>query len=384
MRSTPAIISTLFMALTLLACEKEQAQETETQEVFVTIASEHPYRPQQGFNARIESRSDVDITAQVTGKLLAIHFKEGDQVSMGAPLFDIDPAPYKAALSRANAELSKAKANQKAALKNFERGKKLVTDGFISGSEYDTLEARMLESAAASESAQAALESAQVDLEYTNILAPQDGRVGRAKPAIGDVVSPQYGVLTTLVGQEDMEVVFQLPEKLLLAATNRNSKIKVTDIVVAVKMSDGTEYPHTGTIHYFSNRVDGTTGTLEARASIPNPDDILRPGFYVRAVLRLKEPLMGLMIPQAAVQVDQRGTYVLAVDEHESVTRINLVTGERFAEKVLVNSGLEVGTRVIVRGIQKTRPGDTVVALDYQPATEESQRPESKNGSAEL
>ena len=214
MRPLSALAGTLLLTLTLAACDKPEDKKEEAPEVFVSIANEQPYRPQQGFNARIESKSDVDITAQVSGKLLAIHFKEGDQISAGDPLFDIDPAPYKAALSRAKAELAKAEANKQSAIKNFERGKKLVADGYISGSEYDTLEARMLETSAAVESAKAALESAQVDLEYTSIKAPQDGRVGRARPAVGDVVSPQSGTLTTLVGQDGMEVVFQLPEKI--------------------------------------------------------------------------------------------------------------------------------------------------------------------------
>ncbi len=364
------ILFPLIIGLLCGACEKKAPESVQAPEVFVIVASEQPYHPNRSFNARIESKSDVDITAEVSGKLLAIHFKEGDNVEAGAPLFDIDPAPFKAALARANAELSKAKANKSNATKNFERGKKLVKDGYISGSEYDTLEARELESMAAVEAAEAAVASAEVDLEYTSIKAPHAGRVGRAKPSVGDVVSPGYGSLTTLVGQNDMEVVFQLPEKILLAVQRKDTKVKLEDIEVAVIMPDGVEYPHTGTIHYFSNRVDSTTGTLESRAAVPNPDDVLRPGLFVQAKLRLKQPLQGLMVPQATVQVDQRGTYVLAVDEQDSVTRKNIMTGERFGENVLVNSGLEVGDRVIIRGVQKARPGTKVTVSEYKPATE--------------
>lgn len=362
--------SLLALTLTLGACDKKAAPETKVPEVFVTVASEQPYSPQRGFNARIESRSDVNISAEISGKLLAIHFKEGDEVVAGAPLFDIDPAPYKAALARAKAELSKAEANKANAIKNFARGKKLVEDGYISGSEYDTLEARELEAAAAVEAAQAAVESAEVDLEYTTIKAPQNGRVGRAKPSIGDVVNPGFGPLTTLVGKNDMEVVFQLPERLLMVAQRPDSNVKVSDFEVALMMPDGSEYPQTGTIHYFSNRVDPTTGTVETRAAIPNPNDILRPGLYVQAIVRVKVPVMGLMIPQASLQVDQLGTYVLAVDDTDTVTRINLTTGERVGENVLVNSGLEAGARVIIRGVQKARPGTKVTVSEFKPATE--------------
>ena len=359
-----ACLSLPTLTLLLTACSDPAQQKTVVQEVFVVKATEKPYRPQHTFSARISSKTDVDITAEVSGKLTAIHFKEGDEVSAGAPLFDIDPAPMKAALSQARAELSNARAAQTLASKNFQRGKELVEEGYISRSEYDTLEGEVLQAKAMVEGAEAAVETAQVNLDYTSIKAPQSGRVGRAVPAVGDVVGPAMGALTTLVGKDGMEVVFQLPEKLLVAR-NQRSQVSLDDIEVAVILPDGNEYPHLGAITYLANRVDATTGTLEARAAIANPDDLLRTGLYVQAQVRFKTPVTGLMIPQAAVQVDQVGTYALAVDENNMVTRKNLDTGERFAENVLVTAGLDAGDRVIVRGIQKARPGDEVVATDY-------------------
>jgi len=367
------ILFVLFLCLSLFACGEEVAQVKEDPEVFVVTVKEQPYHPSRGFNGRIQSRSDVDIIAQVSGELTAIHFKEGDTIEDGAPLFDIDPAPYKAQLSKANAELARAKANKVNAEKNYERGKKLIKDGYISASEFDTLEARTLEAQAATQSAEAAVESAQVNLAYTSIKAPQAGRVGRSLPAVGDIVSPQLGALTSLVGQDGTDVVFQLPEKLLISVLNTESKITVDDITVAIVLAGGTEYAHTGKIDYFSNRVDSKTGTVESVASLPNPDDILRPGMFVRVILRLEEPLMSLTVPQAAVQVDQRGTYVLAVDDNNQVTRKNLIVGERLGENTVVNSGLDAGTRVIVRGVQKARPGQTVNVSEYKPATQASE-----------
>ena len=363
----------LFLSLFLVACGDNQAvKEQPLPEVFVIEASEQPYQPSKGFNARIESRSDVDISAQVSGRLIAIHFKEGDQVQLGAPLFDIDPAPYKAALARANADLSRAEANQKIAAKNFSRGEKLVTDGFISESEFDSLEAKKLETAAQTESATAAVQSAQVDLEYTSIKAPLDGRIGRSSPAVGDVISPQYGALTTLVGQNDMDIVFQIPEKILLSVQKSDSKITIKDIEVLLQLQDGSQYDHIGAIDYFSNRVDATTGTVEVRSQIANPNDKLRPGMFAQAILRLDHPLQSLMVPQATIPVDQRGTYVLVVDNNNMVTRKNIVTGERLNENVLINSGLDAGERVIIRGVQQARPGDTVTPTAYVPATSAS------------
>ena len=353
-------------ALLLGGCDDAPPPTAPPPEVFVVTASEQPYQPERTFTARIDSRSDVDITAQVSGKLTAVHFREGDVVEAGAPLFDIDPAPYQAALSRAKAEHERAKANLREARSNFARANKLVDKGYISDSEYDTLKARQQEAEAAEQSARAALESARVDLSYTHISAPQAGRVGRSIASVGDVVSPGYGTLTTLVGGNDMQAVFQIPERLLTEAAMSDNQPKPSDIEVGLELPNGSDYPYTGNIVYVSNRVAPNTGTVEVRAAMPNPRDLLRPGMFVQAHVRLKQTLTGLMIPQAALQVDQQGTYVFTVNANNIVLRNNLMTGDRFGENVLVTEGLQGGEKVILRGIQKVRPGSEVRVLRLQ------------------
>lgn len=366
----PAIF-VLLISFLLVACSENQTPEESIPEVFVIEVTEQPYQPSRGFNGRIRSSSDVDIKAQITGELTAIHFKEGDKIKAGTLLYEIDPAPYKAELSRAKSDLARAEAAKLNAEKNFERGKTLIEDGFIAAKEFDELETRSLEANAAYLSSQAALEKAEVNLAYTQVRASQDGRVGRSGPAVGDIVGPQTGVLTTLVGEGGMDVVFQLPEKLLISL-KRNQGAKVEDVDVKLQLPDGSEYAHRGQIDYVANRVDPSTGTFEVMANLPNPDELLRPGMFVKVILQLNKPLMGLLIPQATVQVDQQGTYVLAVDEKNIVTRKNLVTGERLGENTLVNSGVEAGDRVIIRGVQKARPGQEVAPLAYEPATKAS------------
>lgn len=362
------VLILLLAALNIFSCSEKKEVVKEVPEVFVVSIEEQPYRPSRGFNGRIRSSNDVDIQAQVSGELVAIHFTEGDTIHAGDALFDIDPAPYKAELAKTKGDLARAKAAQSNAEKNFERGKKLVKDGFISAAEFDELETRALDSKASVQTAEAAVEKAQLNLNFTSIKAPQDGRVGRSKPATGDIVGPTSGPLTTLVGQGGMDVVFQLPERLLISLRHSN-RIKPEDVVVKLQLPDGSDYSETGKISYFSNRVDPNTGTLEAMASMPNPSDVLRPGLFVKVILQLDKPLMGLVVPQAAVQVDQQGTYVLAVDESNTVTRKNLTTGERLGEHTLVNSGLDAGDQVIIRGVQQARVGDTVKKLPYIPAT---------------
>lgn len=360
----------LCLALSLLvACEKKEMEKKPDPEVFAITVEEQPYTPSRGFNGRTRSASDVDIKAQISGEILAIHFKEGDELSQGDLLYEIDPAPYKAALDKAKAELSRAEANLKNAQKNYERGKQLIADGYISAAEFDNLEALANEAKAAKQSAQAALESAEVNLAYTDIKAPQDGRVGRSAVAKGDVVSPQSEALTSLVGKGGMDVVFQVPEKLLITAARGQAKASIEHIIVSLVLPDGSEYEHQGKINYISNRVDPNTGTVEAMALVPNPKDFLRPGMFVKVQLQRDTPMMGLLIPQAAVQVDQQGSYVFTVDESDTIKRKNLNTGERIGEFTLVNSGLDGGERVVVRGVQKTRPGQKVKVSEYQPAT---------------
>lgn len=194
--------------------------------------------------------------------------------------------------------------------------------------------------------------------------------MGRSIASVGDVVSPGFGTLTTLVGGNDMQAVFQIPERLLTEAAMSDNQPKPSEIEVGLELPNGSEYPYTGNIVYVSNRVDSNTGTVEVRAAMPNPRDLLRPGMFVQAHVRLKQSLSGLMIPQAALQVDQQGTYVFTVNTNNLVLRNNLMTGDRFGENVLVTEGLVAGEKVILRGIQKVRPGSEVQVSDYKPATD--------------
>ncbi|MEM9300835.1 MAG: efflux RND transporter periplasmic adaptor subunit [Pseudomonadota bacterium] len=358
----------LLAALLCVGCGEREPETAPLVEVFVAPVTVEPFRPQTTFNARIQSRSDVSVVAQVGGRLEAIHFREGDIVEAGTPLFDIDAAPFEAALSKAQADLARATATRQNAVKNFERGKELVGDGFISASEMDQLESATLEAAASVEAAQAAVQAAEVDLGFTSIVAAQAGRVGRSRPAVGDVVGPEYGELTTLIGENDMEVVFQLPETLVIGAIRNASRPGPEAVEVAVRFQDDSLYPEVGSLSYLSNRVDEATGTFEARARIDNTDGLLRPGMFVRAELRLRDPVDVLTIFQSAVQVDQQGAYVLAVAD-SMVTRANIETGSRIDERVVITRGLEEGQSVIIRGIQQVRAGQQVEALPFEPAT---------------
>ncbi len=345
----------------LAACAEEAPPPPVVQVVVDRVVSE-PYQPKSEYVGRLQARDDVAIRARVTGYLLSREFREGDLVQAGDVLYIIDPSEFEAALARAKADLAAAVANQANAERNFKRGRDLLPKGAISQAEMDNLTAKKLDADARIESAQAQVVSAEVNLGFTRISAPITGRIGRSIASVGDLVGPDSGTLTTLVSIDPIEALFQVSEATYIAAVASVIEDSPTlealrGIEVTLELTNGSIYPEVGRLDYISNRVDEATGTLEARASIPNPHALLVPGQYVRVILQRTRLVDGLFMPQAAVQADQQGSFVLVVDGGNTVVRHNVELGERFDDQVLVKQGVEEGDRVIVRGLQQVRPG---------------------------
>lgn len=360
--STP--VSLAIMLGFLSGCGGPEDVEMPVPQVFVQEAKVIEYRPIGSFNARLESRNEVQITALVSGELQAIHFEEGRIVNAGDSLFDIDPSSYAANVAAADADRIRAKSTLDNNQKTLNRALALIDDGYISQSEFDQIESDVNSAAAQLRSAEANLQRAQVELDHASIKAATTGRMSRSNFNVGEVVGPESGPLATLIGGNMMDVIFQISE----AAWYRASRDGLPDVSlsevadVELVFSDGEVFSEIGYIDYIANRVNESTATVEVRATVPNPNDILRPGQFVTARLTLKESQSALVVPQAAVQVDQRGTYVLAVREDDMVTRVNIVTGQRLAENVVIQEGLDEGDLVIINGIQRVRAGQTVSA----------------------
>ncbi|RLQ21007.1 efflux RND transporter periplasmic adaptor subunit [Seongchinamella sediminis] len=355
------VLATVLVVTLVVACV-EEAPERPLVEVVIEPVALEPYQPEREYVGRLEARDDVAIQAKVTGYLLTRDFREGDRVEAGDILYTLDASEFQAALARAEADLASAVATQVNAERNYKRGLELLPKGAISQSEMDSLTAKTLEANARLESAQAQVTSAQVNLSFTTITAPISGRIGRSLASVGDLVGPNTGNLTTLVSIDPIEALFSVSEATYVAAikTRMTDRLDVSDLrslEVTLELTNGAIYPEVGRIDYFSNRVDQTTGTLEARASIPNPHSLLVPGQYVRVLLHDTNLLEGLFLPQAAVQADQQGSFVLVVDAGSTVVRRNVSLGERFDDKVLVLDGVSAGDMVITRGLQQVRPG---------------------------
>ncbi|WNC69787.1 efflux RND transporter periplasmic adaptor subunit [Thalassotalea nanhaiensis] len=363
MIKTPLII---IMLLSLLACGQQKREKPQV-EVVVKTAEQYPYQTSNTFVGRLTASSDVEIQARVKARITKVNFKEGSNVELGDVLIELNDKELQAEYKQVKAEVAKTLSALKIAKKNFNRGQELKPDGYISDSELDALEDKVAESNAAVEAAYAKLDSAQVNLSYTRILAPISGKIDRSKFSVGDLVSPEVGSLTTIVSINTMEVPFQISESAYWKMVRKLQKAHLSkDEMAALKPTiliafDKTDiYEHQGEIDFVSNRVNPETGSMEVRATIPNPQGVLKPGQYVTVIVQSKASVDTLMIPQTAVQSDQQGDYVMTIVEGNKVMRNNVNLGKRVDLLVIVEDGLQVGDVVVTRGVQKIRQGQVV------------------------
>jgi membrane fusion protein, multidrug efflux system len=313
---------------------------------------------------RITAIEKVDIVARVPGFIEERNFTEGQEVKQGDLLFRIEQAIYKAAVDQARATLAKAKATEVNAKLQFERGKELVRNQNIPQA---TLDQRAADEAAAQAGvmeAQAALEQAEINLGYTEIRSPIDGRIGLAIFTKGNLVQPSSGRLATIVSQDPVYVLFQVSQRNLLDHYRRHADDadKNTQVTIRLKLPNGTVYPHPGLANFLDVQVDPTTDTVAVRATVPNPEHLLIPGGVVGVTVARGEPKSALTVPQSAVLLDQAGRYVLVVDTANKVEQRRVTTGAEQGRNIVVTEGLKEGEKVIVEGIQKVRPGQVVTA----------------------
>ena len=212
--------------------------------------------------------------------------------------------------------------------------------------------------------AQAALDQAEINLGYTEIRSPIDGRIGLEIFTKGNLVQPSSGRLATIVSQDPIYVTFQVSQRNLLDYFRRRAEDpgKNTHVNVRIKLPNGTIYPHAGVSDFLDVQADPTTDTVTVRATVPNPDQVLIPGGVVGVTVERGAPKQALTVPQAAVLLDQAGRYVLVVDAAKKVEQRRITTGAEQGRNIVVTDGLKEGEQVIVEGIQKVRPGQVVTA----------------------
>ncbi|EOQ71287.1 multidrug efflux RND transporter periplasmic adaptor subunit AdeF [Acinetobacter pittii] len=314
----------------------------------------------QEYSGRLEAIDQVDIRPQVSGKLIAVHFKDGSLVRKGDLLFTIDPRPFEAELNRAQAQLASAEAQVTYTGSNLFRIQRLIQSNAVSRQELDLAENDARSANANLQAARAAVQSARLNLEYTRITAPVSGRISRAEVTVGNVISAGNGaqVLTSLVSVSRLYASFDVDEQTYLKyiSNQRNS----AQVPVYMGLANETGFTREGTINSIDNNLDATSGTIRVRATFDNPNGVLLPGLYARIRLGGGQPRSAILISPTAIGVDQDKRFVVVVDAKNQTAYREVKIGTQQDGLQIVNSGLQAGDRIVVNGLQRIRPGDPI------------------------
>lgn len=361
------------LGIGLAACNKAPSQgaakAAPPPAVEVVRISKQPVSQQIGFVGRVAAVDRVELRARVEGFLKARNYSEGEMVSADAMLFEIEPDRYQAVLDQRQADLTKAEAELANAKAQHARGEELLAMKNMSAAEVDKLRAAELVAQGSVAQAKAAVDAAQLDLGYTTIKAPVAGRVGRAALSVGNLVSPSTGVLATLVSQDPIYVLFPVTQKEFLAAKEQHkADEKNAEMSAEVKLPNGKRYQHKGELDFVDITTDTSTDTLTVRARFANPEGLLIDGQYVSVYLEAKEQQEALLVPQAALQIDQQGHSVFIVDDKKQAQVRRIKVGANQGANAIVLEGLNEGDLVITEGLQKVQPGKEVIASPAESA----------------
>lgn len=315
------------------------------------------------FTGRVSAVETVELRPRVSGYVERVAYREGDEVRKGQLLFLIDQRPYRAALAQAEAQLERARSEARLARSQDVRAQTLIDAKAISREEFDTRKAATAQSDAVVRAAEAAVAAARLDLQFTEVRSPIDGRAGRALATVGNLAQADATTLTTVVSLDPVHVYFESDEQAFLryAGLTRTGQRDATRNPVRVGLANETGHPHAGTVDFIDNQVDPATGTIRARAVLPNPDRVFTPGLFARVQLEGSAEFKALLIDDKAVLTDQDRKYVYVLGPGNTAVRRDVVlgrtieipgSGPRQALRV-VQSGLTAQDKVIVNGVQK-------------------------------
>lgn len=313
--------------------------------------------------AHVEPIQQVRLMAQVEGTIQEVHFQEGVRVKRGDLLFTIDPEPYEAALAQRKAEKTQAMATLDRAEKYLGM-LKAADNRSVSKSDLDAAEANVAEGRAMVNKADAAVRHAEINLGYTQITSPIDGRIGRALITRGNVVSPASGVLATVIQIDPIRVVFAMPDSEYLTAFDRYSSDSTYEPEVRVRLANGAILEDEGAVDFDDNQMNPATGTIDIRMRFPNAHRMLVPNNFVTVLVRDGNAPEKIVVPVEAVMHGTDGAYVWTVTPGQGAAQVRIVPGAVIGNRLVVESGLGAGVQVVVAGMQKLRPGMTVAPVE--------------------
>src|SRR5438132_456842 len=369
-------VGILSVLLTAAGCKKKATPQQPPLPVNVVTAIEKEVNEWDEFTGRLEAVESVEIRPRVSGYITEIRFEAGAIIKKGDLLYVIDPRPYQADFDRAAAEVDRMDTQLKLSQIELNRAKELREKNTISASEFDQRAATYQGAAAAKSSAEAAKNSAALNLEFTQIKSPVDGRVSDQRITVGNLVQPGAGpesVLTTVVSIDPIYAKVDADENAILkyvklAEQGKRVSARTAKIPAWVELGNETDFPHEGYVDFVDNRLDPSTGTVRARMVLKNWNpSLITPGFFVRVRVAGATPYRAALVADRVISSQQGLKYAFVVKPDNTIERRNLETGSMFEGKRIVKSGLKDGEKVVSTRLQLLQAG-----MKVQPIPEES------------
>ena len=339
--------------------KKEEAQEIPPRPVKVATAFTKDVPIYIDTFGNLATPNNVDIVCQVTGQIKEVYFKEGKEIKAGTPLFTIDPREYQAELNKSKAALAADQVDAKLKFEIFERNQKLIDKKLISQQDYDTYKSDAAAAQAQVALDQAAVELAQINLNYCLITSPIDGVTGKRLVDPGNIVTANSGnPLVNIKSIDPIYLDFSIPERNLPEV---KAAMAATTLKVEISPAGDSNGPYSGDLKMIDNTIDDTTGTISLRAIIPNPDRILWPGQFADVKLIVSTAKDAVLIPGAAVQLGQKGMYTYVItDDNKADLRDEITVGQVEGDNVIIEKGIKTGEKVVTYGQMGLSPGAKV------------------------
>jgi membrane fusion protein (multidrug efflux system) len=366
------VLAVLLIASLLAGCDEapQQAAAPQAPPPAVTVlkAEIRDLRPSVSFSARVTALKKVDLRARIEGYLETQNFTDGATVKTGDLLFVIEKAPYEAKVASAAGAVATATARYDRTEIELKRQTTLVAKDAVAQTKLDDARAARDEARGSLDKLIAELTQAKLQLSYTEIRAPIDGRIGMSILSVGSFVSPSSGTLATIVAQDPIGVTFPVSQRDVLAVREQAAAgATLADVRVYLQLGKDKRYPEPGKVDFMDVQVNTGTDAVNMRATFANPDGILVDGQLVTAVVEADKAKPTLVVPVGALQIDQSGAFVLIVNSESKIEVRPVTTEGQAGNGVAITKGLGEGDLVVIEGMQKVRPGQAVAATEIKP-----------------